>query len=510
MLNVSRLQELISSGEELEKDHVTQNDVRFTSWKMNVEKILSDEFGPDSVEMKHFYDVPLNEWYYTLHKEAGSPIVQYLSILKSYLEVSKNTPHVNRITDVTRQEIFDIIRDGIWIPYEQPQLDWESGQFVDGYSVKIPVTGRLSEIDFLSRLYDLDKMPSTDTRYSNASGDIWQHTVNNNDWDDFWYFSDRRFHLSNGNNDEYLLKFICEMLHPAVRDEKSHWKKYLEKFNEILEPDGYQLIPVKKISGRDAFEAHEIDHIAVSHSNTIVYANMKTLGDGSYATVFRYTDEFYHKEFALKRAKNNLTNKEIERFKREFDQMRALHSPYIVEVYSFNEERNEYTMELMDYTLEKYISLNNSTMTVASRKSIISQLLRAYKYLHSKGVFHRDISPKNVLIKQYDDTLVVKLSDFGLVKIPDSDLTSLNTELKGALNDPSLKVEGFGNYGLLHELYAITLLFVFIMTGKTNWAKVSNPAIKAFMEKGTNPDKKKRFQTLDELGEQAKACLDIM
>jgi hypothetical protein len=30
------------------------------------------------------------------------------------------------------------------------------------------------------------------------------------------------------------------------------------------------------------------------------------------------------------------------------------------------------------------------------------------------------------------------------------------------------------------------------------------------MEKGTNPDKEKRFQTLDELGEQVKKCLDNM
>lgn len=414
------------------------------------------------------------------------------------------------ITDVTRQDIIDIIRDGIWISVDKPQYDGESGQIIDGYSIKIPIYGRLSEIDFLSRIYNLEDMPSTDNRFSNARDDIWQHTVNNDDWDNFWYFSDSRFHLSNGNDDKYILHFICEMLHPAVRNEQSQWREYLNKFNEILEPDGYCLNAVKNISGREVFEAQEIDHVIISHSNETIYAGMKSLGEGSYAKVFRYTDQFYQKDFVLKRAKSDLTEKELIRFKREYEEMRALHSPYIVEVYSYNEERHEYIMELMDFTLEKYINNHNSSLPLSIRKNIIMQLLRAYGYLHSQSIYHRDISPQNVLLKQYDDTLIVKISDFGLVKIIESDLTSENTEFKGSLNDPALKVEGFGNYGLIHELYAITLLFAYILTGKTNWSKITDTIIRPFMEKGTNPDKSQRFQTLDELGDSIKKCIMAM
>jgi hypothetical protein len=41
--------------------------------------------------------------------------------------------------------------------------------------------GRLEEPEFLMRLWDLESMPSTDGRFSNAAEDIWQHRVDNYD-----------------------------------------------------------------------------------------------------------------------------------------------------------------------------------------------------------------------------------------------------------------------------------------------------------------------------------------
>ena len=242
-----------------------------------------------------------------------------------------------------------------------------------------------------------------------------------------------------------------------------------------------------------------LSSITISHKQQDFTFDLKLIGSGSYANVYKYKDTFYNRPFILKRAKKELTDKEVARFKREFDVMNDLSSPYILEVYCYNPDKNEYIMEYMDYTLDGYIAAHNSTLTIVQRKGIAQQILRAFDYLHSKGHLHRDISPKNILIKEYDDTLVVKLSDFGLVKIPDSTLTTVNTEFKGYFNDPALVVEGFNTYGIVHETYALTRVVYFVMTGKTNTEKITNQNLRAFVEKGLNPDKIKRFQNIRDM-----------
>jgi len=51
-------------------------------------------------------------------------------------------------------------------------------------------SGSPEEPEFLSRLYDLQSLPTTDARFTDAAGDIWQHRVNNWDWEDHWVFYD--------------------------------------------------------------------------------------------------------------------------------------------------------------------------------------------------------------------------------------------------------------------------------------------------------------------------------
>lgn len=113
--------------------------------------------------------------------------------------------------------------------------------------------GRLGETEFLSRIYDLDALPSEDSRFDSARGDIWQHRVNNpDDWSDDWVFGDSRFDLLRGP-DETFLRFLCEMVHPVVRPDEEQARELVAVFNQHLASDSWEVVERTRISERPVF-----------------------------------------------------------------------------------------------------------------------------------------------------------------------------------------------------------------------------------------------------------------
>lgn len=156
-------------------------------------------------------------------------------------------------------------------PRIQPRADWRTApasvsrrarrNIIDGLKVdNIAWMGTLEDVEFLQRLWNLEEMPSTDSRYKDAAGDIWQHRRNNHDWDDDWIFEDRRFDLVDGPADRFL-GFLAEMVHPVVRPDRNQSLEMVRAFNDQLRPEGWMLVEVEKIAGRPRFVAQAIGEI---------------------------------------------------------------------------------------------------------------------------------------------------------------------------------------------------------------------------------------------------------
>jgi hypothetical protein len=150
------------------------------------------------------------------------------------IELSFMMEEVVKVSEVTRRDIIDAI--------VLEELNW---------------SGRLEEQEFLGRLFDLRSLPSNDQRFQDADGDIWQHRVRNNDWDDDWIFYDRRFNLLNGD-DEVFLRFLCETIHPAVRSDPTEVERLSQLYNQFLQKDGYHIVEKTRLSGRPVFIARHL------------------------------------------------------------------------------------------------------------------------------------------------------------------------------------------------------------------------------------------------------------
>ncbi|MDA8220046.1 MAG: protein kinase family protein [Dehalococcoidales bacterium] len=245
------------------------------------------------------------------------------------------------------------------------------------------------------------------------------------------------------------------------------YRQVLEDCSTFLVDSGGSPIPedfkpIELVKYEQVFMTQDTQmHLPERRSNV----ELKMIGSGAYANVYRFIDPEYGIAFALKRAKRNLSPKDLTRFRNEFDLLKDLRFPYVLQVFRYFEDLNEYTMEHCDATLLDFINRNNARISFGTRKRIALQFLYGLNFLHSKRHLHRDISYKNVLVKKYDGgAVIVKISDFGLFKDPDSTLTKTESELRGTILDPT--IVSFKEYNVANEIYAIGFVLSFIFSGR--------------------------------------------
>ncbi|KAI0136295.1 hypothetical protein BJ170DRAFT_589286 [Xylariales sp. AK1849] len=163
------------------------------------------------------------------------------------------------------------------------------------------------------------------------------------------------------------------------------------------------------------------------------YSRVGVIGKGAFAIVYKVTDRYSGEPYAAKELdkrkfmKNGVLDQKVEN---EMKIMQRVHHVNIVQyIDHFDWDLHQFII-IMEYVpggdLGKLVQ-NSGVINEPYVKIMARQLIDALGYLHDNKITHRDVKPDNILIQTTSPNLVVKLTDFGLSKMIDTEQTFLKT-----------------------------------------------------------------------------------
>ncbi|WP_457632241.1 serine/threonine-protein kinase [Oceanithermus desulfurans] len=149
------------------------------------------------------------------------------------------------------------------------------------------------------------------------------------------------------------------------------------------------------------------------------YRLIEPIGSGGMAEVWRARDERVGREVAVKLLHAHVHPLERERFAQEVRALAALSHPGVVAIYDLGEEegRTYFVMELVrGGTFDRLGPFESGVEGLAILEAAL-EVLAALSHLHARGILHRDLTPKNILLTEEGRP---KLMDFGLAYLAEA------------------------------------------------------------------------------------------
>jgi serine/threonine protein kinase len=201
------------------------------------------------------------------------------------------------------------------------------------------------------------------------------------------------------------------------------------------------------------------------------------VGSGGMADVYLADDEVLGREVALKMLKDRYAEDEefVERFKREAKSAAALSSPYIVPIFDRGETEDGTYYITMEYlpggTLKDRIAATGALRPQAAAE-VALQVAKALKTAHTRGVVHRDIKPRNILLA---DSGHVKVADFGIARAADATTISHTGDILGSAKYMSPEQAAGEKVGPASDLYSLGVVLYEMLTGRVPF-EIGTPA----------------------------------
>ena len=201
------------------------------------------------------------------------------------------------------------------------------------------------------------------------------------------------------------------------------------------------------------------------------------VGSGGMAHVYLARDEVLGREVALKMLKARYAENEelVERFRREARSAASLSHPHIVPVFDWGETGDGTYYIAMEHlsggTLKDRITSEGapSPQTVVE---VALQIAQALEAAHERGVIHRDIKPRNILIT---DSGHVKVADFGIARAAETTTISNLGDILGSVKYMSPEQAAGERAEAASDLYSLGVVLYEMLTGRVPF-EVETPA----------------------------------
>lgn len=194
---------------------------------------------------------------------------------------------------------------------------------------------------------------------------------------------------------------------------------------------------------------------------------LRPLGQGGMGQVFLARDPSIGREVALKTISSEVvqTPKARERFLNEAKAAGALSHPNLITVHEFGEDHGTLFL-VMEYLEGEDLSalLRRRALSPTQALDLMAQVCDGLAYAHAKGVLHRDVKPSNVRVVEQSGRLVAKLMDFGVARLPDSQLTGTGDRV-GTLSYMAPEYLRGGQPTVQCDLYPVGMMLHEALTG---------------------------------------------